>query len=465
MLARNVRSVYAALLTFLLAAACAPRTSPDPDEPPAPSDGPVSRRATGGALDPVTAYANAGFIAESRPIQFIGNVRYLAGSMPDSTLVLVTLSMPNRDFTFISEAGGYRAQYQVSLELRRGADIAASIDARESVRVGSYRESTREDESLVFQQFLPLAPGQYVLAISVRDEGSARNGRHEILIDVPRIQPNSLSTPVAVYEGTPRETSDSLPRFVANPRATAIFGRDTTLHIYLEGYGLPDDTPVALTAMTSDDVVIWRDTVQLETQTPVMHAGVIPVPVSALGVGRLTFAATPLDTATETNTVRTPLFVTFGEEWAIASFEEMLNLLRFYASDARVSQLRNATGDQRAEAWGTFYKETDPDQRTPEHEGLRTYFTRLAIANERFADEGASGWQSDRGEVYVTLGEPDQMLEQGDQGFNQRGRAQLWTYHQHRLQLVFIDQTGFGRWRLTSSSEVEFQAVAQRVRK
>jgi GWxTD domain-containing protein len=462
MLAPHPRHLSAALLAFVLVApACAPRTSAGPNERPAPADGPGNRRG-GGALDPVAAYANAGFIAESSPIQFIGNVQYLAGATADSTLVMITLSMLNRDFTFASESDGYRARYQVSLQLRRGSDIAHQIDARETVRVASYRESTREDESVVFQQYLEMGPGQYVLAISVRDEGSARNGRHEILIDVPRMMPIGLSTPVAVYEATPRHSSDSLPELVANPRATAIFGRDSTMQIYLEGYGLPDDTPVSLSALSSEQVVVWRDTVQLDVRTPVMQASVIRVPVAQLGVGRLTLAATPLDA---TDTVRTPLFITFGEEWAISSFDEMLNLLRFYASDVRLTQLRQSAGSERAAAWATFYKETDPDPRSPEHEGLRTYFSRLTVASERFADEGASGWQSDRGEVYVTLGEPDQMLEQGDQGFNQRGRAQLWTYHQHRLQLVFIDQSGFGRWRLTSSSEVDFDAVAQRVRK
>jgi GWxTD domain-containing protein len=420
----------------------------------------VNRR--GGALDPVAVYANAGFIAESSPIQFIGNVQYLAGATADSTLAMITLSMLNRDFTFASETNGYRAQYQVSLQLKRGSDIVRQIDARETVRVASYRESTREDESVVFQQYLKVVPGQYVLAISVRDEGSARNGRHELLVDVPRITLSGLSTPVAVYEATPRQTSDSLPELVANPRATAIFGRDSTMSFYLEGYGLPDDTPVTLAALSNDQVVIWRDSVRLDVRTPDMQSSVVLLPVAELGVGRLTLAVTTRDAA---DTMRAPLFVTFGEDWAISSFEEMLTLLRFYASDARLGQLRQASGAGRAAAWSTFFKETDPDPRTPVHEGLRTYFSRLTVANERFADEGASGWQSDRGEVYVTLGEPDQMLEQGDQGFNQRGRAQLWNYHQHRLQLVFIDQSGFGRWRLTSSSEVDFQSVAQRVRK
>jgi GWxTD domain-containing protein len=449
------------LAILLVAPACAPRTSAGTRERPAPAESSTGRRG-GGALDPVAAYANAGFIAEASPIQFVGNVQYLAGASADSTLMLLTLSMPNRDFTFASDGNGYRARYQVSLELRRGSDIAQQIDAREAVRVATYRESTRDDESIVFQQYVPTAPGQYVLHVSVRDEGSARNGRHEVLINVPRIMPIGLSTPLAVYRATPRVSSDSLPSLVANPRATAIFGRDSTIEIYLEGYGLPAETPVMLAALSDQQAVVWRDTVQLAAHTPPMHSSVISVPVAALGVGRLTLAATPLDAA---DTVRMPLFISFGEEWAINSFDEMVNLLRFYATDERLLKLREASGEERATAWATFYAETDPDTRTPEHEGLRTYFARLRVANERFADEGPSGWQSDRGEVYVTLGEPDQVLEQGDNSFNQRGRAQLWTYHQYRLQLVFIDQSGFGRWRLTSSSETDFQSAAQRVRK
>lgn len=461
MFAISPRPLSAALLAIVLAApACAPRTSAGTRERPATLDARSPRR--GGALDPVAAYANAGFIAESEPIQFVGNVQYLAGPTADSTLLLLTLSMPNRDFTFAADGSGYRARYQVSLQLRKGADVSQQIDARETVRVASFRESTREDESIVFQQYLPTPPGQYVLNVSVRDEGSARNGRHEVLIAVPAITATGLSTPLAVYRATPRDTKDSVPELVANPRATAIFGRDSTMQIYLEGYGLPDATPVTLAAYSDAQSVVWRDTVELPARSGPMRSSVIAVPVAELGVGRLTLAAT---TSNAVDTVRMPLFISFGEEWAINSFDEMVNLLRFYATDARLAALRASAGQARATAWAAFYKDTDPDPRTPEHEGLRTYFTRLRVASERFADEGASAWQSDRGEVFITLGEPDQVLEQGDNNFNQRGRAQLWTYHQYRLQLVFIDQSGFGRWRLTSTSETDFQAVAHRVRK
>ena len=48
------------------------------------------------------------------------------------------------------------------------------------------------------------------------------------------------------------------------------------------------------------------------------------------------------------------------------------------------------------------------------------------------------------------------------QDMNQRGRTQIWEYRSLNLTLTFYDQTGFGRWRLTNSSEAEFQAAWRR---
>ena len=113
----------------------------------------------------------------------------------------------------------------------------------------------------------------------------------------------------------------------------------------------------------------------------------------------------------------------------------------------------------------TFWRETDPDPQTTEHEGLRDYFRRLITANERFRDEGGAGWLTERGRVFITLGEPDQILEQGEVGIGNRGRLQIWQYLQHRAQFVFVDQSGFGRWRMTPASEAEFESIAVRVRR
>jgi len=106
-------------------------------------------------------------------------------------------------------------------------------------------------------------------------------------------------------------------------------------------------------------------------------------------------------------------------------------------------------------------RETDDRPETPMHEGLRDYFARLIRANGRFREEATPGWMSDRGRVYVSLGEPDQIIEPQVADFS-RGRQQLWDYRAQNMQLVFYDQTGTGRWRLTQASEVRFESEFRR---
>jgi GWxTD domain-containing protein len=190
-------------------------------------------------------------------------------------------------------------------------------------------------------------------------------------------------------------------------------------------------------------------------------SGTIRLPVSRIGIGLTTLVVQRADAP---DTVRTPIFVGFSDNLAIGSFEEMLSYLRYFTSPARLQALREAPSDQRGTAWANFLRETDPVLATPEHEGLRDYFSRIEQANERFREEGISGWITDRGMVWVTLGPPDQLYEQGGNDLSQRGRAQIWEYRQFGAELVFVDQTGFGRWKLTPGSEAEFQSIQRRVR-
>ena len=74
-------------------------------------------------------------------------------------------------------------------------------------------------------------------------------------------------------------------------------------------------------------------------------------------------------------------------------------------------------------------------------------------------------WIAPRGEVFISLGEPDEILDLSN-GMDRSGQRVLrWTYTSERLVLYFQDQTGFGRYRLTPSSRAEFQRVLARVRR
>lgn len=410
--------------------------------------------------DVVQLYRRLGLLAEGGETPFVGSLAFLGGRTVDSTVMVVSVSIANRSLRFAREGDRYRAVYNLGLEVKQGANVVQDIKARETVRVLAFRETQRTDESVIFRRIVTLAPGMYDLRLTVRDDSVARGSAIEATVGVPRFGPGAVSSPVAFYEATVRTTRDSIPRFLATPRSTVVFGRDSVVPVYVEGYGDAPSFPIQVSVRAEGATgVLWSDSLSLPRRQD-LFAGTFNIPIARLGVGVMTIG---VSRAGGSDTLHAPLFVAFGEDLPVATFNEMLDYLRYFVSGPRLSALRDAAPDARAALWAAFLRETDPVPQTPQHEGLRDYFARIAQANARFREEGAAGWLTDRGRVFVALGSPDQILEPNMNDMNQRGRAQIWEYREHRLQAVFIDQTGFGRWRLTLNSETEFESVVRRV--
>lgn len=106
-----------------------------------------------------------------------------------------------------------------------------------------------------------------------------------------------------------------------------------------------------------------------------------------------------------------------------------------------------------------FWKKRDPSPGTEENENRREYERRLEYAERFFKEKIGTGrgWESDRGKVYLLLGEPDERSTQ--QGtiidrFGQPKRVlmEIWVYTYHRLYLRFVDAEGLGRYQLRNWS-------------
>ena len=455
---RVVRSALAAVLCGAVAA-CAGRTAPDSDTP-GPRQPPTRTGAVALPVDAVQVYRRMGLLADAGPVPYVGRIAFLAGSQPDSTNLMVSLSIASRSLTFHREGDQYRATYRVALEVRRAGLVVKQITSTEVVRVASFKETTRSDESVIFQQIFTVVPGAHVLSVSVFGEDATKTGEPLIAdLDVPRYGNRGLSSPIAFYSVVPRRSADSVLRIIPTPRSTVVFGRDSILPVYIEAYGPGDRLALGVGVVGEQKMTLWTDSAVVLTRHGAVLSGIVNVPVARLGIGVTTLSMWRYDSP---DTVRAPVFITFGEELPVATMDQMLGYLRYYANPARLRAIRDTTPEARAKLWAQFLTETDPNPATAEHEGLRDYFQRINIANARFRDEGGSGWMTDRGMVFVALGEPDQVLEPTAMAMNERGRIQVWDYRTLRIQLQFVDQSGFGRWRLTPGSQSEFLAAARR---
>lgn len=412
-------------------------------------------------FDAATIYDRMGLFVTSAPLPIVASIHFLGGGSPDSTLAVFALSLANHALTFRRQGNEFLAEYHVEVVFRSDSGAPVQLTSDQSVRVRSFQETLRADESILFQGYLTLRPGAYVASVAVRDRNSPAIAKRERPDTVPRFGSGSLSVPIPVYQGSPRGSQLERPKLLVNPRATLPYGGDS-LSFYLEGYGLPPGTRLAAEAVDLNDNVLWRDTVTLRDTAGLAHI-LLRLAATQLPVGEEELRLETLGGGTK---IRTPFLVSFSSQWVITNYAEMVSLLRYFDRQDLVTKLRNAPPDQRAQAWREFWTGTDPVPLTPENEALDEYLRRVQIANFRFQESGQPGWLTDRGEVFITLGPPDEVLDFSGSAVS-RGATQTvrWTYNTLRLVLIFQDLAGFGRFELTPSSRADYQQVLARVRR
>ncbi|MGH9896451.1 MAG: GWxTD domain-containing protein, partial [bacterium] len=242
---------------------------------------------------------------------------------------------------------------------------------------------------------------------------------------------------------------------VLNSRGAVGYGADTLL-AYVEGYDFQEAAMVPFEVLDDQQSVVYSDSLRFRGGRPV-ESQVIRLAPDSISLGELKVVVGAGAMARSVSAL-----VSFSQAWVITNFDEMLDLLRYFGYDARVSAMRRTPAAERSRLWREFYADTDPNGATPENEALNQYFVRINAANSRFTDEGVSGWRTDRGEVFINLGPPDETIETSP---GRSGRVVRWTYITHRLALFFQDETGFGRLRLTPGSRAEFERTLNRVRR
>jgi GWxTD domain-containing protein len=413
-------------------------------------------------LDASTVYRAMGLIVAGPPLPFVATVHYLADATSDSTLAVFALSLANHALRFQREGREFVAQYHVEVAFVGDTAHARQFATDETVRVLSLQETQRLDESVIYQQFIAIRPGVYRVAVTVRDRNGLAASHQERADTVPRFVGPELAAPLVVHRAAPRTRAADVPNVLVNPRATLAYGGDS-VRFYVEGYGLAQGARLAAHAVDQAGLDVWHDTIALAGNDGLAAALVVIAPgVLPVGLGR--FDVAPVG-AGPGATRGTRFLVSFSDQWAITNYDQMVSLLRYFDRQDWVDSLRKAAPAARAAMWQRFYKATDPVPQTPQNEALDQYFQRIQIANERYREAGDPGWFTDRGEVFITLGDPEDVYDFSADATRSGVHGIRWTYHAWRLTLFFQDPTGFGRFRLTPLSRAEYERVLSTLRR
>lgn len=434
---------------ILLITACGSWQRVGSDTAPPPEEQAISQ-----LVDLPGVFRSMGRLAAGQPLPFVGTVAVVAGP-PDSAFAIVAISLEAKDFVFTKNGNDFVAKYRVDMLAQRQGQPPVRIGQDETVRVRSFAETQRADESLLFQKLLRLAAGHYQFSVTITDAGSSRQTQAAESLLVPSFTPGTVSTPFFTYQVKGRGNRTEPPTTIINPRGTAAFGGDTLL-AYVEGYDMPGARAVPFELRDARDSTVLRGDLKFTGGLP-LEAHAIRIKSDSVPLGILHLVVDP-----GPNQRVTGLLVSLSSAWLVTNYDEMVTLLRYFGSTEQLAALKKAPPEERPGLWRKFWHDTDPNPETPQNEAIEAYFTRLAIANQQFKGEGMPGWRTDRGEVFITLGAPDETYDSTPEGTT---RVIRWVYLGHQLTVYFEDPNGFGRYLLTPSSRAQFETVAARVRR
>jgi GWxTD domain-containing protein len=414
---------------------------------------------------PLEIYRDLGFMTGTGQFPVVASFATVAGPA-DSSFVLMAMSVPNSALRFQRDETGFFAEYSVNVAfMDEDSTVVQRLNAREVVRVATFAETGRTDESVVYQQGTAVAPGRYIVRVEAADVNSSRGFRMIDTLTVPDYAAApAVASPLLVYDAAGRSARDSLPALIFNPRRTVPYG-GAAPKLYLEAYNSAEQ-PLFLTVTNDAGDTVWSARATLQGGNDALRFGIVGVPAEVLPLGRFSVEVGGADVAA----MRTPLVMTISDQWMVGNFDDVLEFLRFIAHNEEIDSLRVGSAAEQRAAWDRFWARRDPLPVTEVNEYRDQFFQRVRYVTEAFREPGGrAGWATDRGEVYIVLGAPDHALERfvGANDMTSQPNAEEWVYVNvpgGRITLLFHDRTGFGRFELVPSSAATFRSIADRLK-
>ncbi|MEE9226043.1 MAG: GWxTD domain-containing protein [Bacteroidota bacterium] len=391
------------------------------------------------------------------PKFYVDALSFASGDTLSSRLD-VFVQVPYDGLRFVKRGSIFIAQYEVTLDVfDSGQNLVDEKIWKEEVRVANFDQTISEQGYNLTQRHFTISPGKYTLQAHVRDKDSRKVFRLGKDIFVPTFvnRPLSMSDLMLVS----RLTVDGEKKTI-QPLVSGNVGNESEgFHLFFEIYNSTDLNEVELTYRVFNakkELVLTKSL--LESLQKGRNQLFVAVERSGLPLGDYTISveARPVGDALESEEYKNLVAVSTrwmqvrwsGMPVTVNDLDLAIDQLVYLAKDSEVDHIKEAQlDDERMVRFREFWKRYDPSPNTVQNERMEEYYARVDYANKHFSHY-IDGWKTDMGMVFVIFGSPNNVDRHPFD--HDRKPYEVWSYYDINRQFVFVDETGFGDYRLVT---------------
>lgn len=370
----------------------------------------------------------------------------------DKTRMDVFIQVPYNAVQFVKTGQGFEASYSVSVSVydEEKKNLITEKIWNEKIVAISFELTTSSENFNLGHRSFELSPGTYTIITSLTDKDSKNQYDSENSYQVKSFATMpSMSSIMLVSKKTVVEGNTKI---IPNVSRNILTDRDD-LSTFFEIYS---DTSCSLTV---DYVILDEEEIEVNkiTKQVAVNKGITQVFNSidslALNLGNYFLKVTLRDSSGKDFDFSMKSFVSrwYGVPNSITNLDKAINEMIYIASPEDISHINDAPDRlEKAKRFVGFWGKYDSNPSDPYNPVFNEYYSRVAMANANFTTYSLEGWRSDRGMVFIILGPPDNIERHPFEYYSKP--YEVWQYYNLNRSFLFVDNTGFGDYRLDPST-------------
>jgi GWxTD domain-containing protein len=381
------------------------------------------------------------------PPLFYYDVAQLKSTTNGRTRLEIYVQVPYSSLSFIKKDAGFNASYNVTITMmdEKKENILTEKTWKERISAPEFNQTLSSKNFSLSYKFWDLLPGKYFLKAVLEDGDSRRTSAREMPLTIRTIADTLDISDVFLVSDIVKDSTGE--KFVLNVSKT-VTNKDHSLSFLYNVYS-DKDKEVYIEYYLSDP---QKNTSTKQLDPRKLKAGTnllnFTMDKTDFSIGDYSLKIMIKDQNwKELKTVEKSFRAKiYGIPSSILDLDKAVEQMAYIASPGEKDFIEEAKSfEEKMNRFLAFWEKKKPNPKVEENPIMYEYYRRVEYANKTFKGFG-EGWHSDMGMIYITFGPPSNVerhpLDSDAKPY------EIWDYYEINRSFTFVDETGFGNYRL-----------------